>query len=260
MSAFGPKVPADNSPVLPQWIDGHAYLAMADALFDVKSADGRILRRVPLCGEEVVGVALESAVGGLVRWRAFPAARREACFGELNALLERYRDHLAELVAEEAALSLDLAEAELAAVLAALPRADGAAAPRDADTGGIAVVIGDAAAPLAGPAMCAVEALAAGWVVVFKPSPRVPSALFALAEIFTRAGFPPGAVNLVQGDEAAVRALFASDTVGARAFVGGGKLADKVRAIADGAGRSFVGGLPDDALRAAWRRELDRED
>ncbi|MFB6393265.1 aldehyde dehydrogenase family protein [Polymorphospora lycopeni] len=42
-------------------------------------------------------------------------------------------------------------------------------------------------------------ALAAGCPVVLMPSPRAPLAVAALAELAVRAGFPPGAVNLVQG-------------------------------------------------------------
>jgi acyl-CoA reductase-like NAD-dependent aldehyde dehydrogenase len=256
MSAFGPKVQADGASVLPLWIDGHAYLAMADHFFDVTGADGNTLRRVPLCGEEAVRVALDSAAAGLARWRGFSAEQREACFVELHALLERYRGHIANLVAEEAQLSHELAEAELAAALAGVSGI--VAGP--AGGAGIAVIIGDATAPLAGPAACAVEALAAGWVVIFKPSPRAPSALFALAEIFTRAGFPPGAVNLVQGDEAAVAAFCAGDTVGALAFAGSDAVAGKVRAIAAAAGQTLVGGMPDDSLLAAWRRQLGVND
>jgi succinate-semialdehyde dehydrogenase / glutarate-semialdehyde dehydrogenase len=46
-------------------------------------------------------------------------------------------------------------------------------------------------------------ALAAGCTVVIKPSEETPLSALALAELATRAGFPPGVINIVTGTDAA---------------------------------------------------------
>jgi acyl-CoA reductase-like NAD-dependent aldehyde dehydrogenase len=53
--------------------------------------------------------------------------------------------------------------------------------------------------PIAIPARKIAPALAHGNCVVFKPADLVPGSAWALAEIISRAGFPPGVFNLVMG-------------------------------------------------------------
>jgi len=53
--------------------------------------------------------------------------------------------------------------------------------------------------PLAIPAWTIAPALACGNAVVFKPAELVPACAWALAEMPSRAGLPPGTVNLVMG-------------------------------------------------------------
>ena len=53
--------------------------------------------------------------------------------------------------------------------------------------------------PIAIPAWKIAPALAYGNCVVFKPADLVPGSAWALAEIISRAGFPPGVFNLVMG-------------------------------------------------------------
>jgi acyl-CoA reductase-like NAD-dependent aldehyde dehydrogenase len=58
--------------------------------------------------------------------------------------------------------------------------------------------------PIAIPAWKIAPALAFGNAVVFKPAQLVPASGWALAEILSRAGLPPGTVNFVNGPSAAV--------------------------------------------------------
>src|SRR5690606_2777656 len=53
--------------------------------------------------------------------------------------------------------------------------------------------------PIAIPAWKIAPALAYGNTVVFKPADLVPGSAWALAEILSRAGLPPGVFNLVMG-------------------------------------------------------------
>jgi acyl-CoA reductase-like NAD-dependent aldehyde dehydrogenase len=255
--AHGQELSPDDAPALPLWIDGHAYLLMADRFHNVVDAAGRVLRRVPLYGEDAVAIAAPSAQRAIAGWRASDVLEREACFRQLHELLARYRGHLARLVAEEAALDHERAEAEIEDALAMI--AGVIAGRADAtERGEVAAVLCDAGSPLAGPLACAVDALAAGWGVVLKPSPNAPSALFACAELFSRAGFPQGIVNCIHGDEDVVKALVVHEDVTALVFVGDGALASRIGAIAAAAGCAFASGESRAALESAWRRCLGR--
>jgi succinate-semialdehyde dehydrogenase/glutarate-semialdehyde dehydrogenase len=68
-------------------------------------------------------------------------------------------------------------------------------------------IVSDDSAPLLGPLRHAVPALLAGATVVVKPSPKAPSAAFALAELSARSAFPGGVFNVLHGDLAAIEGL-----------------------------------------------------
>ena len=268
--AHGQELSPDDAPALPLWIDGHAYLLMADRFHNVVDGAGRVLRRVPLYGDDAVAIAVTSTERAVPVWRAADVAMRGENFRNLYELLARYRAHLARLIAEESGFSNEQAEAELeqalatvgdmaanlSAALGAVPGSAGSAANESNAAVRVAAVLGDAQAPLAGPLMCVLEALAAGRGVVLKPGPVAPSALFAIAELFTRAGFPKGIVNCVHGDEAAVRALCSHSGVSALAFCGAPALAGRVAAMAQEAGCRHAVGAPGGKLQSEWRRCL----
>ena len=64
------------------------------------------------------------------------------------------------------------------------------------------------------------NAIACGNTFVLKPSERDPSAPRFLAELFNEAGFPPGVLNVVNGDKVAVDRLLTHPDVRAVSFVG----------------------------------------
>jgi aldehyde dehydrogenase (NAD+) len=64
---------------------------------------------------------------------------------------------------------------------------------------GVAAIITPWNFPIAIPAWKIAPALAYGNAVVFKPADLVPGSAWVLAEIISRAGFPPGVFNLVMG-------------------------------------------------------------
>jgi acyl-CoA reductase-like NAD-dependent aldehyde dehydrogenase len=75
--------------------------------------------------------------------------------------------------------------------------------------------------PIAIPAWKIAPALAFGNSVVFKPAELVPASAWALAEIISRAGLPPGVFNLVMGRGAVVgQALLDDRRVDAISFTG----------------------------------------
>ena len=70
------------------------------------------------------------------------------------------------------------------------------------------------------PMWMAPNAIACGNTFVLKPSERDPSAPLYIAELFQEAGFPPGVLNVVQGDKVAVDRLLEHPDVKAASFVG----------------------------------------
>lgn len=75
--------------------------------------------------------------------------------------------------------------------------------------------------PLAIPSWKIAPALAYGNCVVFKPAEIVPGCAWALADIISRAGFPPGVFNLVMGKGSIVgEALVGSPHLDALSFTG----------------------------------------
>ena len=253
MSQFGQELSPNDAPALPLWIDGHAYLLMAEQFHSVVNGKGQAVRRVPLYGDDAVAIAVASTVKALDRWRVMGVDQRENCFCRLHELLGCFRAHLSKLLVEEAGFSPELAEGELEQTLA------GIASRRSElhDNAQVAAMASDAQAPLAAPMISAVDALAAGWGVILKPSTKAPSALFAMAELFTRAGFPSGLINCVHGDEQVMRALCSCSSIAALAFAGGAEISRRVAEMAEEGGVPCVTGSPDAAWQGRWHHLLD---
>lgn len=227
----------EDAMALPLWINGHAYLIMADRFFDViNPKTGQVLRRTPLCGADAAAKAVAAAQAVLPKWALDQDEVRQAGLAPLADALEGYAAHFAQLIVEETGKDAAAAGAEVAEAVALLrqPWALSLMA------GSVVAVVNDDREPLLGLLSLAIPALLAGGVVVAKPSPKAPSAAFAFAELTARAGLPDGVFNLLQGDEEAIEGLCDQPDVGRLAFVGDAVLGEKVRAIAARHGKAFV--------------------
>ena len=229
---------SDEILAIPLWINGHAYLTMAPAFFDVRDVrSGKVRRRTPLCGAAEALAAVESARNALAAWAALTAEARATLLAALADALAGYAEHFAGLIAEETGKDAVAAAAEVSAALQVLRTAT---ASTVATGGGVVAVVSDDRAPLLGPLQQAAPALLAGATLVLKPSPKAPSAVFALAELTARSGFPGGVVNILQGDLAAIEGLCAATEVSLLFFAGDPALGSKVAAIASRHGKPFV--------------------
>ncbi len=81
------------------------------------------------------------------------------------------------------------------------------------------------------------NAVACGNTFVLKPSERDPSAPRFVAELFAEAGFPPGVLNVVNGDKVSVDRLLAHPDVRAVSFVGSTPIARYVYEAGAAAGK-----------------------
>src|ERR1044072_4227196 len=73
-------------------------------------------------------------------------------------------------------------------------------------------------------------AIACGNAFILKPSERDPSVPMRIAELFLKAGLPPGILNVVNGDKEAVDALPTDPRVQAIGFVGSSAIAEYIYA------------------------------
>ena len=218
---------------IPLWVNGHAFLTASQAFFDVVNpVTGEAQRRVPLCGEAEAVEVVAAARAAQPDWAASPLGERQACLSRLADALDRYTGHFAKLLVQDTGRDEAEATAEVAAAVAAL-RAIGQG------SAGVWGVVLDASRPLAGFAGQIAAAAQAGATLVVKPSPKAPSAVFALCELATRVQWPNGVLNLLQGDTAAVEGLCASG-VDRLVYVGNVALGEQVGRMAAAAGVAFV--------------------
>ncbi len=192
----------ENPLAIPLWINGRAYLTMAPAFLDVRDPRcGTILRRTPMCGRDEAETAIEAARAACGGWSMQSTEARAALLAAVADALAGYGSHFARLISEESGLDSDRAGAEVSAGVALLRD------PPASQAAGVYAIIGNAAEPLLAALRLAVPVLMSGAVVVVRPSPETPSALFALAELTGRCGFPGGVFNILHGGEAALDAL-----------------------------------------------------
>lgn len=186
----------DAPPVMPLWINGHAFLTLTAVFHDVRNTQSDApLRRTPLCGPDEVRIAVTAAQAALASWMRMSEDARIALFSALGVALATYAEHFARLINEESGNDLSRCVNEVGETVELLRNA------RVGEGNGVVAVIGNRGTPLLGALQLAVPALAAGSVVVIRPSAETPSALFALAELTARCGFPDGVFNIVYGDE-----------------------------------------------------------
>lgn len=227
----------DGPLAIPLWINGHAFLTVTESFYNVTHpTTGESIRRVPLCGTSEATAAVTAARAAQTTWAEMGLAPRRVCLAKLADALENYTGHFAKLLMQDVAIDEAAALAEVAAAVAAL---------RGAAVGetGVFALVTDAARPLANVAEVIAPALMAGATVVVKPSPRAPSAAYALCELSARVEWPAGVLNLLQGDTAAIDGLCAAG-IDRLVYRGNAALGVDIGAIADAAGTPYVM-LPD---------------
>ena len=190
----------DDVLAIPLWIDGHAYLTLAPAFLAVRNpVSGEVLRRTPLCGAPAVQQAVAAAAAAVAPWAARPTAARAALVAALGDALAAYADHFTRLIVEESGQDAALAAADVAAAIALLRSSPAG------DAAGVVAIVG--AASLLSSLRVAVPAWLAGAALIVRPRAETPSAIYALAELSGRCGFPGGVFNIVYGGDDAVEAL-----------------------------------------------------
>ncbi len=207
-------------------------------------ATGAVAARVPLASAAETATAVAAAVAAFPAWRDTPPLRRAAVLFRFKELLERHLDELAQLVAAEHGKVLNDARGSVTRGIEVVEFACGAPhllkgsfseqVGSNVDSHSLRQPLGVCAGitPFNFPAMVPLWmfplAIACGNSFVLKVSERVPSTALRLAELFSAAGLPPGILNVVNGDHAAVDTLLGHPDVAAISFVGSTAVAEHV--------------------------------
>ena len=198
------------------FIGGEWVAADDGGRFDVDNpATGEVLAEVARCGQAETARAIRSAGDALDDWRAEPAKARSARLRRWYELCIAHQEDLAQLLTAEMGKPLAEARAEIAygasyiewfAEEAKRVYGDTIPAPSDdkrvvciKQPVGVVACITPWNFPNAMLTRKIAPALAAGCTVVCKPANATPLSALALAELASRAGIPPGVVNVLAG-------------------------------------------------------------
>lgn len=214
-----------------QWLSAPDHYAVHNP------ATGETLTQVAKAGADLADQAVAAASQAFVAWRATTAKHRAGILRRWADLMMVHQEDLAQLLTAEQGKPLCEARGEVAYAASFLEwfaeegkRAYGDVIPTHKPDSRILVLkepVGVVAAitpwnfPLAMVTRKLGPALAAGCTVVLKPSEETPLSAHALAVLGHEAGLPPGTINVVSGDAAAIGgAWMASDAVRKVSFTG----------------------------------------
>ncbi len=207
-------------------------------------ATGAQSGELALASVEEIDAAVASAQAAFEGWKNTSIAKRtKLMFNYRNLVVENADEIAARLTAEHGKVLSD-AGGEVARAIENIEFACGLAdhlkgsysemASTGVDVYSVRRPLGVVAGitPFNFPAMVPLwmipNAVACGNTFVLKPSERDPSAPLFIAELFQEAGFPPGVLNVVQGDKVAVDRLLVHPDVKALSFVGSTPIAKYV--------------------------------
>src|SRR5438093_7610767 len=190
----------------------------------------------PSAGPKEAEQAVAAARDAYPAWRRTSRIRRAELFDNLAQIVKREQDRLADLMARECGKVISESKAEVIEGLhmiqyvfgtGRMPTGDVLAseiAEKDAfmrrKPWGLVAVITPWNFPFAVPLWMLGPSLVEGNTVVFKPSEDTPAIGQRLVELFADAGFPDGALNLVQGAAEAGEALVRHPGVNIVLFTG----------------------------------------
>jgi len=210
-------------------------------------ANGKPWATFPAASEEESNMAIESAHDALYKgpWAEYTATERGKLLHKLGDLISKHANELGELETRDSGkLAIETRSqskyvADYYYYYAGLAdKIQGEVLPIDKpnmrvfttrEPIGVVVAIVPWNAQLFLSATKIAPALAAGNTVVVKASEQAPAALFKLAELVDKAGFPPGVINILTGfGEPCGRVITSHPKVARVAFTGGSEVAKHI--------------------------------
>jgi len=210
-------------------------------------ANGQPWATFPAASEEESNMAIESAHDALYKgpWAEYTATERGKLLHKLGDLISKHANELGELETRDSGkLAIETRSqskyvADYYYYYAGLAdKIQGEVLPIDKpnmrvfttrEPIGVVVAIVPWNAQLFLSATKIAPALAAGNTIVVKASEQAPAALFKLAELVDKAGFPPGVINILTGfGEPCGRVITSHAKVARVAFTGGSEVAKHI--------------------------------
>ena len=213
---------------LTHYINGAHVQGTSGRFSDVYNpSTGDVQAKCPLASAAEMDTAVQHALAAQPAWAATNPQRRARVMMKFVGLLNRDMDKLAEALSREHGKTLPDAAGDVQRGLEVVEYCIGApellkgdytdSAGRGIDMYSMRQALGVSAGitPFNFPAMIPMwmfaPAVACGNAFILKPSERAPSVPLMLAELMLEAGAPPGILNVVNGDKAAVDALLDED-------------------------------------------------
>lgn len=207
-------------------------------------ATGETLANVHVGGEKEVKAAIEAANKAFPEWSRKSASERAELMNKMADLVEEDTERLATIMTMEQGKPLTQAKGEIQTNVENLrwnaaegQRLLGEIVPSPAtnqwQVRKQAVGVVGAITPWNFPSNMIIRkispAIAAGCTVILKPSKETPLSALALMELFDKAGFPEGVVNIVLGDSSTIgTTLSESDDVQKITFTGSTEVGQKL--------------------------------
>lgn len=216
-------------------------------------ATGEQIGELGLSSTDEVSAAVAVAQKAFQTWKDVPPLKRARMFFNYKALLDEHAGDIAREISREHGKTHDDALGEVARGIEVVDYACGI--PQvlkgeysrnvgpSIDTFSSRHALGVVAGitPFNFPSMVPMwmfpMAIACGNTFILKPSERDPSAPNMIWDLFQKAGFPDGVLNVVHGDKTAVDALLDHADVKAISFVGSTPIAEYVYARGTAAGK-----------------------
>jgi len=211
------------------------------------------IAEIPLADEKLVDEAISAAQKHADVMRSLPAHERSAILTRVANCLELHSDEAAKIMALENAKPMKAARAEIARTIQTYrfaaeeaKRLYGETIPMDAAKGaeqklgftfreplGIIAAITPFNFPFNLVAHKLGPAFAAGNTVVLKPASQTPLSALYIAEVFEKAGLPPGALNVVTGRGGVIGDVLVQDPrVKMVTFTGSLEVGQRIRQLA----------------------------
>jgi malonate-semialdehyde dehydrogenase (acetylating)/methylmalonate-semialdehyde dehydrogenase len=223
--------------VIKNYIDGEWVESKSKEMLDVRNpATTEVIARVPLSTSDEVGRAVQAARAAFQGWReTTPYTRARYMFELKNHMEERFED-LAEVIVQEHGKIIDEARGEVrraienVEVAAGVPSLMTGYNLEDVSQGidedciyqpiGVFCCVSPFNFPLMVPLWFLPYAIACGNTFIVKPSELCPVSQFLLFELLDEVDFPPGVVNMINGDKRVVDALLENPDLDGLSFVG----------------------------------------
>ncbi|SFN41767.1 malonate-semialdehyde dehydrogenase (acetylating) / methylmalonate-semialdehyde dehydrogenase [Izhakiella capsodis] len=216
-------------------------------------ATGNVIRELTQSSSEEVSQAIAVAQEAFHGWSRTSPLRRARVLFNFNALLEKHRDELAELIVSEHGKVWSDAQGELTRGMEVVEFACGiphlikgeysANVGTGVDSYSLMQPVGVVAGitPFNFPAMVPMwmfpVALACGNTFVLKPPALDPSAAVRMAELLTEAGLPDGVFNVVHCSNQNAEQLYQDPRIAAVSFVGSSGVAEHIYKTASAHGK-----------------------